>query len=340
MMLTPRWRRPSDFRMSKPTLISSTGSAASDTRMVSPMPAQSSEPMPMADLIVPVRRRAGLGDAQVQRAVDGLGQLLVGGHGHEQVGGLNADLELVEVVILQDARVVQRALDHGLGAWLAVFFQQVLFQRAGVDADAHGAAVVAGGLDHLAHPLAADVAGVDAQAGRAGLGRLDSALVVEVDVGHERDLGRLGDGLEGRGGVLVGAGHAHDVRAGLLQLANLGDGRLRVRRQGVGHGLHGDGRIAAHLHRTHPDLAAGASLDHPPGANMCVILHASTVLVVNCRPYRRSQRRCRRGPRARKDLTRNPQTETFVCCVSGLSGRFRQPKPGRSPALELFRLCE
>ena len=55
MMLTPRWRRPSDFRMSKPTLISSTGSAANDTRMVSPIPAHSMDPMPMADLIVPVR---------------------------------------------------------------------------------------------------------------------------------------------------------------------------------------------------------------------------------------------------------------------------------------------
>jgi hypothetical protein len=32
---------------------------------------------------------AGLGDAQVQRAVDGLGQLLVGGHRHERVGRLH-----------------------------------------------------------------------------------------------------------------------------------------------------------------------------------------------------------------------------------------------------------
>ena len=56
MMLTPRWRRPSDFRMSKPAFTSSTGSAASETRMVSPMPAHSSEPMPIDDLMVPERR--------------------------------------------------------------------------------------------------------------------------------------------------------------------------------------------------------------------------------------------------------------------------------------------
>ncbi len=54
MMLTPRWRSPSAFRISKPTLTSSTGSAESETRNVSPMPIQSSWPSPIADLIVPV----------------------------------------------------------------------------------------------------------------------------------------------------------------------------------------------------------------------------------------------------------------------------------------------
>ena len=86
-----------------------------------------------------------LGDAQVQRAVDGLGQHLIGGDGQEDVGRLHADLEFVEVVILQDPGVVERALDHRLGTGLAVALQQFALQRAGVDADAHGAAVVARG---------------------------------------------------------------------------------------------------------------------------------------------------------------------------------------------------
>ena len=75
MMLTPRVRRLSDLRMSKPTLISSTGSAESETRMVSPMPAQSSEPMPMADFTVPDRKPPRLGDAEMQRRVGGFGEL-------------------------------------------------------------------------------------------------------------------------------------------------------------------------------------------------------------------------------------------------------------------------
>jgi len=67
MMFTPRWRSPSDFSRSKPTLISSTGSAARLTRMVSPMPAHSRLPMPIDDFTVPVRSAPSLGDPQVQR---------------------------------------------------------------------------------------------------------------------------------------------------------------------------------------------------------------------------------------------------------------------------------
>jgi hypothetical protein len=95
----------------------------------------------------------GLGDAQVQRAVDALGQLVIGRHRHERVGRLHRDLELVEVVVLQDAGVVQGALDHRVGARLAVLLQQFALQRAGVDADPHRAAVVAGRLDHVAHAV-------------------------------------------------------------------------------------------------------------------------------------------------------------------------------------------
>ena len=126
--------------------------------------------MPMADLTVPERSAPASVTPRCRGQSMASDSMLIGGHGHEHVGGLHADLELVEVVVLQDAGVAQRALDHGLGAGLAVALQQVALQRAGVDADAHGAAVVAGGLDHLAHAVGrADVAGVDAQAGRAGL---------------------------------------------------------------------------------------------------------------------------------------------------------------------------
>ena len=55
MKLMPRERMRSDLRISKPTLTSSTGSAAYETRSVSPIPSASSIPKPMADLTEPAR---------------------------------------------------------------------------------------------------------------------------------------------------------------------------------------------------------------------------------------------------------------------------------------------
>ena len=52
---TPRVRSPRPLRISNPTLTSSTGSAASDTRIVSPMPRARMAPMPVADLMLPAQ---------------------------------------------------------------------------------------------------------------------------------------------------------------------------------------------------------------------------------------------------------------------------------------------
>ena len=112
-------------------------------------------PIPTEDLTVPPTKTARLGDAEMERIVAGFGELLIGRDGQEHVGGLAGDLELEEVVVLEDLRVVERALDHRLGARLAVALQEILLERAGIDADPHGAAVVLRRLHHLAHPLGA-----------------------------------------------------------------------------------------------------------------------------------------------------------------------------------------
>src|SRR3546814_11470974 len=119
----------------------------------------------------------------------------------EHVRGLAGDLELEEVLVLEHARMVQRALHHGLRAGLAIALQQLLLQRAGVHADAHGAVVVARRLHHLAHPLArADLAGVDAQAGGPRLRRLAARAVAAVDGGAAGNGGDRTGGVWGKSG--------------------------------------------------------------------------------------------------------------------------------------------
>ena len=122
--------------------------------MVSPMPG----PQQVADADRRLDRAAdqpaGLGDAEVQRAIDRVGELHVGGDGEEHVARLHRHLVFVEVVVLQQLDVVERAFDQRLGAGLAVFLEQVLLEAAGVDADADRAAVGLGRADHFLDPLA------------------------------------------------------------------------------------------------------------------------------------------------------------------------------------------
>ena len=190
---------------------------------------------------------AGLRDAKMQRAIDCFGELLVGGDSEKHVARFHRDLIFVKVMVLQEPDMVERAFDQRLGAGLAIFFEQILLQAAGVHPDADRAAIGLGGVHHFLHPLRrADIAGIDPQAGRARIGRFQRALIVEMDVRDDGNARRTGDLAQRRGRLDVGAGDADDVGAGFLAAADLIDRRARIAGRGVGHRLHGDGRVAAH----------------------------------------------------------------------------------------------
>src|SRR3546814_12710762 len=80
---------------------------------------------------------ASLGNAEMERAIDGLGELLIGGDGEEDVARLHRDLILAEILILEQLDMVEGGFDQRLGARPAIFFEQVLLQAAGVAADPH-----------------------------------------------------------------------------------------------------------------------------------------------------------------------------------------------------------
>jgi hypothetical protein len=102
--------------------------------------------------------------------------------------------------------------------------------------------------------LAAHVARVDAVLGeRPGavgiLGQQHVAVVVEVADDRDRDLlDDLGHGARGGLGV---HGDAHQLAARGVERVDLGHRPRHVGGVGVGHGLHHDGPLAAHLDPTH-----------------------------------------------------------------------------------------
>ena len=110
-------RRFSDCRIWRPTLTSSTGGADSETRIVSPMPLRQQRAERGRRLDRALERRAGLGHAEVQRPVAGLGEQLVGAHHHDRVVVLDRDLEVVEVVLLEQRRPPRRPTRPAPRAW-------------------------------------------------------------------------------------------------------------------------------------------------------------------------------------------------------------------------------
>ena len=56
-------------------------------------------------------------------------------------------------MILKQLDVVKRAFDQRLGAWLAIFFEEVFFEASRIDADANGATIGLGRVDNFPHAL-------------------------------------------------------------------------------------------------------------------------------------------------------------------------------------------
>ena len=106
--------------------------------------------MPIDGFDRPADQPAGLGHTKMKRAIDLVGELLVGGDGEEHVAGFDRHFVLAEVVVLEDPDMVERAFNQRLGAGLAILFEQVLLEAAGIDPDADRAAVGLGRGDDFA----------------------------------------------------------------------------------------------------------------------------------------------------------------------------------------------
>ena len=225
------------------------------------------------------------------------------------VGGLDRDLDVVEVLGLEQRDVRQGAFDESLGGRAAVLVEQMRLERPGVDADADGHAAGLGRCGDGADTLgAADVAGIDAQAVDAGLERLEREAPIEMDVRDERHaLGLAADLGEGGGGLGIRNGEAHDVAARGHRLADAIHRGRNVARVGVRHRLDGDGRSAADGHAAELDAAGPLPGRRRRGWNC----------------------RCRRsghGNVAPRKMTRESRRRVRIPTT-----RTRQPRPVRQP---------
>ena len=159
--------------------------------------------------------------------------------------------DIGKAAVLQKLRVTHGAAAHGFRRVLAIQRQELLFDRAAVDADADRDVMRLAAVRDHAHALGrADVARVDAQLVHAVFNRRNRKAVVEMHVGNERNPDLLLDGLDCRCCRLIEHCDTDDLAPRLFEPVDLRNRRFDVARVRVAHGLDRDRRAAADLHRT------------------------------------------------------------------------------------------
>ena len=151
--------------------------------------------------------------------------------------------------------MVHGAFHHSLRHRRTVFRQDVLFQAAAVDADADGHVLGVAGVGHsLNAVVAADVAGVDADFGRAALCRGDGKSVIKMDIRHQGQGRVLADVRKAPGGFHVGNCQSGNLAPGGGKLTDLLQAALHIRGFGIEHGLDDHRGAAADGNAAHQNL--------------------------------------------------------------------------------------
>ncbi len=243
-----------------PAFASSTGSAVSENRIVSPMPSSSSVETPATDLMSPPGGGPGLGDTEVQRIIRRVCQEPVGLDHRGHMGVLHGDLDAVKAHVFEVADLLHCGRHQCRRCRSPVFRQQILIERTCVDSNADRQTGIARSSGNLLDVfLFSDVARVEAEARHASLDRGEGQPILKMDVRDDRNR-RPGHDLRerGRGGHVV-TGDANDVCTRARQGIHLGKRPIDVRRLCGRHRLHRYGGEAPDGYGPHLNLPGNSA---------------------------------------------------------------------------------
>ena len=165
--------------------------------------------------------------------------------------------------------MVEAGFQHRIGARLAVFVEQVFFERPTIHTNADRAVMIPRGLDDFFDArLIADVTRVDPQTGSTRLSRLDPAFVVKMDVGHDGHRALAADLFQRFGAVHIRHRDPHDVSPRIRRRQHLFDRGRGIRGDRIRHGLNRDRSVSADRHIAHHNLTGFSTLNRAPGADV------------------------------------------------------------------------
>ena len=146
------------------------------------------------------------------------------------------------------------AFHHAFRGRPSIFLMDVLFQRTAVDADAdRDMTALASPHDSLHILTLSDIAWIDADLIDPCVQRCQGKPIVKMDIGDQR-YGNCFLDVPQRFGILhIHDGHANQLTSGLLQPANLSNGRFCILGRCIAHRLDDDAALCADLYSAHMD---------------------------------------------------------------------------------------
>ena len=173
----------------------------------------------------------------------------------ENIRGLERNLEVCEVQIFQNVDVAEGALDERLGRRMLVLFEQRLFERARVNADADRNATILACTDDLGNfSLFPDVAGIDPKAIHTLFYCFERETVIEVDICNKRDPRPPSDFTQHFRRVHIRHSDPHYLAPRLFKMTDLVERLQDIAGVCIAHGLDYDGRSTADFHCTESNL--------------------------------------------------------------------------------------
>ena len=161
--------------------------------------------------------------------------------------------------------MIQRGFHHCLWRRAAELFEDMLFHRTRVDADADRDLALLRRLhDRMYAVRSADVAGIEPDFIHARLNRGERKSVIKMDIRYNRNRRVRADFFERFRRLCIRHGTAHNIAARFRERTNLRQRRFCVTRVRIGHGLHRNRCAAANRYIPHQNLLGLFHVPVPP----------------------------------------------------------------------------
>ena len=168
------------------------------------------------------KQRSGLRDPDMERIIRLFRNEFMRCHAHQNVGGFDADHDIIVAELLDNGNLLQRALNERLRGHAAVFLQKIFFQGTAVHAHTDRDPVLLRLIHDSFYALPRpDIARVDPDLIRSALDRSDGKAVIKVDICDERDMDLFLDLADRSRSLHRRDCHADDIASGFLEAVDL-----------------------------------------------------------------------------------------------------------------------